>query len=181
MYRWQPFWFFFLAAIAVDAAAQKETPAAAGRVCLELFCESDRVPGEQFAARLLLLPRRPQPQPQYTYPFEKYHGRFHKDALHPWVVTPIISYRDQDSVFFKQWGSGRKGFDLIQFGAGRFGFGPETQRVLITEGDRRSSMPFGSENCAASGFQYTTACQSASYREGDRRYGVAFRIYFGRR
>ncbi len=187
MPRSQPFWFFLIGLLAVEAVAQEEpavTPPPA--VCLELFCDSDRIdlppaPNQRLDLILRLIPPRPPPGPQYTYPFEQYHGRFHNDFLHPWVVTPIISYRDEHSPFFKHWNSSRKGFDLIQFGSGRFGLGFETERVLVNEADQRSSSPLGPDSCYASGFQYNSACYSVSFREGDRRYGLALRIYFGRR
>lgn len=187
MPRSQPLWLFLIGLLVVDVAAQEEpavTPAPT--VCLQLFCEPDRVdrapaPNERLELVLRLMPPRPPPRPQYIYPFEQYHGRFHNDFLHPFVVTAVTSQYDQHSTFFKHWNSSRGGFDLVQFGAGRFGIGLETQRILITESDRRSSNPlFTPDNCYASGFQSASACYSPSFREGDRRYGVALRIYLDR-
>ena len=186
MRRWQPFWFFLIGLLAVDAAAQAEPPAASPLPCLQLFCnEAPRsfalAPSERLEVLLRLVPPRKPPPPSYTYPFERYHGRFHNDFLHPFVVTAVTSYRDEHSPFFSHWYSSREGFDLFQFGSGRFGIGVETQRVLVTEADRRSSNPlFTPDNCYASGFRSTSACYSASFREGDRRYGLALRIYLGR-
>ncbi len=186
MQRWQPFWFFLIGVLAMEAAAQDEPSVASPPLCLQLFCDSDRIeaapiPSERLELLLLLIPPRKPPPPQYTYPFEQHHGRFHNDLLHPWVVTPITSYRDEHSPFFKRWYGSRKSFDLVTFAGGRLGLGPQTDRVLVTEADRRSSSPLGPESCYASGFQYPAACYSVSFREGDRRYGVALRIYLGRR
>jgi len=190
MYRWQAFC-FFLIGLAVESClpqagiAQDEPPVASPPLCLELFCKVGRIdpapaPNERLEVRLRLVRPRKPPPPSYTYPFEQYHGRFHNDFLHPLVVTSITSYRDEHPPFFKHWNSSRKGFDLVQFGAGRFGLGVETQRVLVTEADRRSSTPFGPDHCYASGFQSTTACYAISFREGERRYGVSLRIYLNR-
>lgn len=187
MHRRQLLWFFLIGLLAVDAVAQEEPVVTAPpATCLQLFCDvnrSDSAPAvnRQLEAYLRFVPPRPPPPPQYTYPFEQYHGRFHNDFLHPFVVTPITSYRDEHSPFFKHWYSSRKGFDLVQFGAGRFGLGFETERVLVDQADRRSSTPLGPDQCYASGFQSTTACYSISFREGDRRYGVSLRIYLDRR
>lgn len=180
-------WFFLIGLLAVDAAAQEEpvvTPRPA--ICLQLFCDSDRIDpapprNERLEGLLRLVPPRKPLPPQYTYPFEQYHGRFHNDFLHPFVVTSVTSYRDEHSPFFKHWYSSRKGFDLVTFAGGRLGLGPQTDRVLVTEADRRSSNPlFTPDLCYASGFQSTSACYSPSFREGDRRYGLALRIYLDR-
>lgn len=186
MRRLQPFWFFLLGVLAIDASAQDESRHTSTPTCLQLFCDAGRRDSAPaFNDRLevllrLMPPPKPLP-PQYTYAFEKYHGRFHNDFLHPFVVTAVTSQYDQHSTFFKHWNSSRSGFDLIQFGAGRFGIGVETQRILITESDRRSSNPlFTPDNCYASGFQSASACYAPSFREGDRRYGVALRIYLDR-
>jgi len=187
MHGRQLLWFFLVGLLAVDAAAQEEPVVASPpAICLQLFCDSDRIDpaplrNERLEVLLRLVPPRKPPPPQYTYPFEQYHGRFHNEFLHPIVVTSVTSYRNEHSPFFKHWYSSRKGFDLVTFAGGRLGLGPQTDRVLVTEADRRSSNPlFTPDLCYASGFQYTSACYSPSFREGDRRYGIALRIYLGR-